>query len=78
MTCGVPQGSSLSPILFNIYIQPLVESLASMQCQVYNYADDTQLILRLDHSVRAREQACDILRFVISWMGHNALKLSCC
>ena len=47
-----------------------------MQCLVYNYANDTQLILHLDDSVRAREQACDILRFITSWMGHNALKLN--
>ena len=53
-----------------------METLASVPCQIYNYADDSRLILCLEDSARAQVQACNILRFITSWMGLNALKLN--
>ena len=38
---GVPQGSILGPILFNIFMNDL--SHAIDECAVFTYADDTQL-----------------------------------
>ncbi|KAJ1214690.1 hypothetical protein NDU88_002308 [Pleurodeles waltl] len=45
--CGVPQGSSISPTLFNVYRSPLADIVRKHSIIITSYADDTQLILSL-------------------------------
>ena len=45
LDCSVPQGSALSPILFNIYMKLLREVVWSSGVGCHQYADDTPLYL---------------------------------
>ena len=72
VTCGVPQGSILGPLLFSIYVNDLPSVVA---CKVLLYADDTALIVSGMDIHEIEQTLATELKCVRDWLIDNKLSL---
>ena len=68
-TSGAPQGAVLSPLLSNIYLDPLDRLLAERGYEMVRYADDFVILCR------TAEDAAAALELVRQWVTDNGLTL---
>jgi RNA-directed DNA polymerase len=66
---GSPQGAVISPLLANIYLDPLDKLMAAQGYRMVRYADDFVILCR------TREDAVAALEVVRAWVAANGLTL---
>ena len=78
---GVPQGSVLGPILFNMFSSGLRTIFRKYDVSSYSYADDTQFYVAFDPNSKTSETAArsliqKLMEEISSWMEEHHLKLN--
>jgi RNA-directed DNA polymerase len=66
---GVPQGAVLSPVLSNLYLNPLDHLMAAEGFEMVRYADDFVVLCR------SRTDAAAALQMIIGWVERAGLTL---
>ena len=74
ITCGVPQGSVLGPMLFLLYINDLCDVI--LNCSTFLYADDTVLVANALDIQAAHAQLQIDLDNVAGWCKFNKLSIN--
>ena len=74
ISCGVPQGSILGPLLFLIYINDM--NKAFDKCSVYHFADDTNLLFSHKNPLVIQKTMNKELTYLFQWLCANRLSLN--
>ena len=74
---GVPQGSILVPILFNLYMLPFGDIIKKHGINIHSFADDTQLYIAVSpDDTEPIDSLLDCILDIKSWMAENFLQLN--
>ena len=77
MTCGVPQGSILGPLLFNIYMLPIAQIMENNKTCYHSYADDTQIYITISpRDYNPIQALIKCIEQINDWMCQNFLQLN--
>lgn len=76
ITQGVPQGSILGPVLFNVYINDLPTNVNSIGSDIYLFADDVGLKLSLNSLLQVKNTLKYSSEMLEDWCFANKLCLN--
>ena len=72
ITCGVPQGSILGPLLFLLYVNDMVQAVS---CDLLLYADDSGLIFQHKDIKKIEEHLNKDFANICDWFVDNKLSI---
>ena len=73
ITCGIPQGSTVSPLMYIIYVNDILTSIKN--CKYYMYADDT-VIYTTGSLLECTQRLTTDLSMFKHWCNKNKLTLN--
>ena len=71
LTCGVPQGSILGPLLFLIYINDFRNCIE--KSIAYHFADDTNVIFSRSNIKQSKKALSTQISIIVDWLCANCL-----
>ena len=74
ITCGVPQGSILGPLLFLLYINDM--NKAVKHSIIHHFADDTNLLCKDKNPKMLKIKMNEDLKLIFQWLCANRLSLN--
>ena len=72
VTCGVPRGSILGPLLFIVYINDMH---VAVKCKLILYADDSALLVAGKNGAIIQQRLSSELESICEWVIDNKLSL---
>ena len=71
---GIPQGSCLGPLLFNVFINDIFPNI--VKCNIFNYADDNSLSISDVNLENAVANLIGDTNIAIQWFEENFMKVN--